>query len=124
MNKKTVDWNDGLMEDLKDPEFAKGFVEACLEEGVPLQVALGKVVKAQGYFFVARKVHMAVPNVMRAVQPKANPTIATMNKLLHGVGLKFAVGFLKAPNRKLAGSRKLANPAKPIGNKGCLRNES
>jgi probable addiction module antidote protein len=110
MRKKTVDWNVGLMEDLKDPEFAKGFVEACLEEGVPLQVALGKVVKAQGYSAVARKINMAVPNVMRAVQPKANPTIATVTKLLNGVGLTFAVGFLKAPIRK-RGPRKLASAA-------------
>lgn len=109
MRKKTVDWNVGLMEDLKDPEFAKGFVEACLEEGVPLQVALGKVVKAQGYSAVARKIKMGVPNVMRAVQPKANPTIATVTKLLNGVGLTFAVGFLKTPARRRAGSRKLAS---------------
>jgi probable addiction module antidote protein len=108
MRKKTTDWNDGLMEDLKDPEFTKGFVEACLDEGVPLQVALGKVVKAQGYSLVARKVHMAVPNVMRAVQPNANPTLATVSRLLQGVGLKFAVGFLEGPRRKRSGTRKLA----------------
>ena len=94
MTKKSVDWNEGLMEDLKDPAFAKGFVEACLDEGVPLQVALGKVVKALGYSVVARKVDMAVPNVMRAVQPTANPTIATVNKILKGIGLKLAVGAL------------------------------
>ena len=111
MRKNTVDWNEGLMEDLKDPEFAKGFVEACLEEGVPLQVALGKVVKAQGYSYVARKVHMAVPNVVRAVQPKANPTLATVSKLLQGVGLKFAVNFLKQPNAKKAPARRLVKAA-------------
>jgi DNA-binding phage protein len=44
---------------------------------------------------------------MRAVQPKANPTIATLSKLLHGVGLKFSVDFLKTPSGK-ASSHKLA----------------
>ena len=91
MRKKSVSWNEGLTKDLKDPDFAKGFVEACLAEGIPLQVALGKVIKAQGSSYVARKAHMAVPNVLRAVQPKANPTVATMQKLLHSIGLDFSV---------------------------------
>ena len=95
MKGSTVKWEDGLMKDLKDPEFAAGFVNACLDEGVSFQVALGNVVKAQGYSFVARKVRMTVSTVIRAVQPKANPTLATIRKILHGIGLDLTVRLKK-----------------------------
>ncbi len=108
MPKKSVDWNEGLLEDLKDPEFAKGFVHACLEEGIPLKVAVGKVVKAQGYSAVARRIHMAVPNVIRAAQPKSNPTLETFEKLMAGVGLKFAADSIGVTGVKRNGSRRLA----------------
>ncbi len=91
MKVSTVKWEDGLMEKLRDPEFAKGYVEACLEEGVPLEVALGDVVRAQGVSKVARRAHLDRPNVIRALRPKANPTVNTLRRLLGGVGLELSV---------------------------------
>ncbi len=88
---KTIDWNETLLEDLKDPESAKLFMEACLDEGVPLQVALGKVLKAQGMAKVARKTKIALPNVIRAVRENSNPTYDTLTKLLGVVGLDLSV---------------------------------
>lgn len=42
MTKRSRDWNQGLAEDLQDPEFARQFRTAAVEEGVPLKLALAK----------------------------------------------------------------------------------
>lgn len=99
MKGRTVDWEEGLMQDLQDPEFAKGYVDACLEEGVPLEVALGHVVRAQGVAKVAKRAHLDRPNVIRALRPKANPTLGTLRRLLSGVGLELAVRASKVAKR-------------------------
>ena len=43
MTSRTQDWNEGLAEDLRDPEFAAEFIAAVLEEGVFMQVILSKL---------------------------------------------------------------------------------
>ena len=44
MGRRSKDWNEGLARDLQDREFAREFLVAALEEGVSIQVAMGKVV--------------------------------------------------------------------------------
>lgn len=100
MKPHTVSWEDGLMEKLRDPEFAKGYVDACLEEGVPLEVALGDVVRAQGLAKVARRIRLDRPNLIRALRPKANPTLGTLRRVLSGIGLELAVRPLKPAGRR------------------------
>lgn len=109
MKGSTVNWEDGLMERLKDPEFAKGYVEACLEEGMSLEMALGDVVRAQGVTKVAKRAHLARPNLIRALRPKANPTLGTLRRVLNGVGLELAVRPSKIIKRTR--SRKLVKAA-------------
>lgn len=48
MARRSRDWNEGLAEDLRDAEFAREFLTAAVEDGVPLEVALGKVIRATG----------------------------------------------------------------------------
>ena len=48
MTKRSVDWNEGLAEDLRDPAFAREFILAAVEEGVAVQEALGKMIRAMG----------------------------------------------------------------------------
>jgi len=48
MARRSRDWNEGLAEDLQDAEFAREFLTAAVEDGVPLKVALGKVIRATG----------------------------------------------------------------------------
>src|SRR5690348_2669618 len=47
----SVDWNDGLSQDLQDPAFTRDFIVAALDEGIPLQVALAKVFRARDAAF-------------------------------------------------------------------------
>ena len=49
------DWNIGLVEDLQDRIFAREFLLAAVEEGVPLQIVLDKVFGAVGAKEFGRK---------------------------------------------------------------------
>ena len=48
MARRSKDWNVGLAQDLRDPNFAREFLLAAIEEGVSIQIALGKVIRAIG----------------------------------------------------------------------------
>jgi len=91
MSKRSRDWNEGLSQDLRDPVFAKGFIIASLDEGLALQAALGKVIRAYGVKEFAKKVKMQSPNVLRAIDPRHNPTQETLNRLLKPFGLYLTV---------------------------------
>jgi len=85
-----------LAEDLKDPEFARGFIIAALEEeGLSPQLVLRKVILAYGLKEFSKKVRMPSSNISRALNPKYNPTIATLNRLLKSFGLCLVVAPLK-----------------------------
>lgn len=96
MKGKAVSWEEDKLKMLKDPKIAQGYLEACVQEGVPLPQALAAVVKAQGMSKVAKKTHMALPNLMRAVKKGSNPTYSTLSRLLSGVGLGLSVRSLTA----------------------------
>ena len=88
MSKRTQDWNEGLARDLQDPEFAREFIIAALAEGTSLQHVLAKVIRLHGVTEFARKARMAPTNVLRAVGPRANPTLETLRRLLKPFGLE------------------------------------
>ena len=48
MARRSRDWNEGLAEDLQDPEFAREFLTAAVEGGVPLK-SVGVVGERLGY---------------------------------------------------------------------------
>ncbi len=67
MARRSVEWNDGLAEDLKDPEFAKEFLLAALDENIPIQVALGKAIRAYEVKEFSKKVRLLSSNILRAI---------------------------------------------------------
>ena len=91
MARRSVDWNEGLARDLKNKKFAREFILASIDEGVDLQVALGKVIRAYGVKEFAAKVKVPASNVLRAINPEHNPTQDTLNKLLKPFALKLSV---------------------------------
>ena len=91
MAHRSKDWNVGLAEDLRDPEFAREFLLAAIEEGVSVQRALSKVVRAMGVQEFAALVCMAGPNVLRAIHPRHNPTQETLNRLLRPFRLRLSL---------------------------------
>jgi DNA-binding phage protein len=94
MAKRTKDWNEGLARDLRDPAFAREFLMASLDEGIPLQAALAKVIRAIGIKEFAARIGIASPNLLRAMNPRHNPTPVTINRLLKPFGLRLGLALL------------------------------
>ena len=101
MTRRSRDWDEGLAEDLKDPEFTRGFLTAAVEDGVPLKLALGKVIRAGGVKEFALRVGMPSPNVLRAIHPRHNPTVETLERLLEPFGLRVGLAQIE-PGRSTA----------------------
>lgn len=93
---------EGLARDLRNREFAREFLLAAMDEGIPIQTALGKVIRAMGVKEFASKVRMASPNVLRAINPRHNPTQETMNRLLMPFRLKLSLARIDGPGSRHA----------------------
>jgi DNA-binding phage protein len=88
-----------LAQDLQDREFAREFLMAAIDEGVPIQVALAKVIRATGVKEFAARVRMASPNILRAIDRRYNPTQRTLNRLLRPFNLRLSLARIEAPKR-------------------------
>ena len=95
-------WNAGLAADLQDQKFAREFLLAALEEEVPIQAALAKVIRATGVKEFAAKAGMASPNVLRAIDRRHNPTQRTLNRLLRPFKLRLSLAPIESPKRRRA----------------------
>lgn len=102
MARRSRDWNAGLAENLRKPEFARQFLLAAADEGVPLQVAIAKVARAMGVKEFAVRVGMASPNLLRALSVRHNPTQATLNRLLKPFRLKLTLAPIDRPKGRRA----------------------
>ena len=102
MAKRSRDWNEGLARDLQDPGFAREFLMGAVEEGISLQQALGKVIRAMGVKEFAARIGMAGPNVLRAINTRHNPTQDTLNRLLRPFRLRLSLAPLRKDEGKHA----------------------
>jgi len=102
MARRSQDWNEGLARDLRDDVFAREFLVAAVESGLPLQQALGKVIRAMGVTEFAQRVGMASPNVQRAIHPRHNPTQATLDRLLAPFSLRLSLAPVPKRRRRTA----------------------
>jgi probable addiction module antidote protein len=90
---KAASYEEGLLERLKDPEYATGYPNAVLKGGDndEFLVALQHVAKAHGIAKVARRAHLGRESMYKALSGKTSPRLETVNRVLHAVGLKMAV---------------------------------
>ena len=102
MARRSKDWNVGLAQDLRDPDFAREFLLAAIEEGVSIQIALGKVIRAIGVKEFSARIGMARPNILRAIDARHNPTQETLNRLLKPFKLKLSLAPIDQPKRRHA----------------------
>ncbi|HEY7556294.1 MAG TPA: hypothetical protein VIH18_15950 [Candidatus Binatia bacterium] len=102
MARRSKDWNVGLAQDLRDSRFAREFLLAAIEEGVSIQIALGKVIRAIGIKEFSEKIGIASPNILRAINPRHNPTQETLNRLLKPFKLKLSLAPIEEPKRRSA----------------------
>ena len=88
---RSKDWNEGLAEDLRDQAFAREFLMAAIDEDIPIQAALGKVIRAYGLQEFAQKIDMPSSNLSRVLNPSSNVTQQTLARLLKPFGLRLSV---------------------------------
>ena len=90
---RDVNYDDHMGEALKDPAEAAAYIEAVMELDDPsaLLVALRHVAKAHGMAEVARRADVGDKTLFKALSADGNPTLSTVHKVLHAVGLRLSV---------------------------------
>lgn len=90
---RDVSYDDSLAVVLKDPDEAAAYIEAVMELDDPaaLLVALRHVAQAHGMAEVARRADVGDKTLFRALSENGNPTLTTVHKVLHAVGLRLSV---------------------------------
>jgi probable addiction module antidote protein len=90
---RDASFDDYLGGVLKDPAEAAAYMEAVMELDDPaaLLVALRQVAKAHGMAEVARRANVGDKMLFKALSAEGNPTLTTVHKVLHAVGLRLSV---------------------------------
>ena len=96
MAKRVRDYEEGLIEKLKDVEFAAEYLNASLEDSDAgaderFLMALRQVAKSHGMSAVAERSGMARQAMYRALSESGNPELASLRALLDAMGLRLAV---------------------------------
>ena len=90
----SVPYEPWLIEQLKDPVEAAGYLEAVLEDGDQgaIMLALRQVAQAQGGLAkVARKAHLTREATYRMLSRSGNPELRSLSAILRATGLRIAV---------------------------------
>ena len=84
---------ESLEASLTDPAEAAAYLAAVMEldDIAALLVALRHVAKAHGMAEVARRADVGDKTLFKALSDKGNPTLDTITKVLHAVGLRLSV---------------------------------
>lgn len=92
MAKRSKNWDENLSKKLRNQEFAKHFLLSLItDEKLPLKQALRETIQAYGISEFAELCGVAQPNISRALEDDANPTLTTLEKLLAPFSLSLSV---------------------------------
>lgn len=93
MTARDKNYEQALQQALTDPVEAAAYVEAVLEldDRAALLVALRQVAKAHGMAEVARRANVGEKTLFKVLSEGGNPTLSTVHKVLHAVGLRLSV---------------------------------
>ena len=101
--RKLRSFNTFHLEELKDSEKAKAYIDVALEDyqndndTEALLLALRDVAEAQGGLGeLAKKTGLNRPNIYKALSQKGNPRINTLGTILRSMGLRLSVDFASA----------------------------
>ena len=98
--KKFPNFKDDLLQRLKDPERAEGYLNAALqdEDKRVFLLALRDVAEAQGGMTkLSRLTNISREHIYRMLSEKGNPELTTLKALLNAIGLKLAIEIKKQP---------------------------
>lgn len=94
MARKSVPYENDLMEWLQDPAHAAEYINAAIEDGdrEVFLLALRDVAKARGGMTaVAEQAKVSRTSLYKALSPRGNPEFRSVTALLHSLGLKLTV---------------------------------
>ena len=90
---KTLNYMDDLHKDLKNPEFALKYLNACLEDGDQgvFLLALRHVAEAHGGVGrLAKKAGLNREHLWRMLSERGNPRLENLVQLAHALGWRLA----------------------------------
>ncbi len=90
----SISYETYLIESLKDPEEAAGYLNAALEGGDTevFLLALQNVIKAQGGVAkIAEKSHKSRTSLYKALSKNGNPHLKNTKEILSAIGMRFSV---------------------------------
>ncbi len=100
---KKISYQAYLINSLKNPEEAVGYLNAALEGG-DIQVflmALHNVVQAQGGIAkLSKSTHKSRTSLYKALSKKGNPYLESTNEILGAIGLHFKIAARSDNRRK------------------------
>lgn len=86
-------------EHLKTDEDCREYLNACLEEAGDdaafIAKALGVVARARGMTQLARETGLGRESLYKALSGEGNPSLATVLKVMHAMGLQFSLRPLR-----------------------------
>lgn len=91
---KSIDYDEYLIESLKDSEEAAGYLNAALEGGDTevFLLALQNVIKAQGGVAkVAEKSRKSRTSLYKTLSKNGNPHLKNTKEILSAIGMRFFV---------------------------------
>lgn len=103
MNKKITDYQEDLIESLKDPREAAEYLNAAIEDGDKevFLLAMRNVALAHGGMAaMAKKARMSRESLYRMLSKKGNPELKSILNLLHIIGLKISIEPEKSSRSK------------------------
>ena len=104
---KSIPYQNYLIESLKDPEEAAGYLNAALEERdiSAFLLALQNVIQAQGGISkIADKTHKSRTSLYKALSKTGNPYLKSTNDLLTALDMQLLVVPSKMKNHVIAHS--------------------
>ena len=99
----TSDYKEFLMEQLKDPEMAAGYLTACFEEGEEtFLLAIKDVAEAQGGLGpLAKSTSLNREGLYAMLSDKGNPRLSSLSTIIDALGMTLAFRA-KLQNKKAA----------------------
>lgn len=93
MKSPSVNYDAGLLEDLRDPVEAAAYLNAALDDGTQnvFLMALRDVAKAHGLTRLARETTLNRENLYRILSEEGNPQLSSLKNLLDSLDLKLAI---------------------------------
>ena len=92
-------YSQTLQHALTDPQEAAAYLAAVLElqDSAALLVALRHVSQAHGMAEVTRRAEVGEKALFKALSSEGNPTLSTLTKVLHALGLRLSVAPASQP---------------------------